>query len=609
MPQNRLPRMPATLASAAALLLMGGPAHALADAQAARPVAPCSMLAERTSHDYSILSATPLEATDQVPEQCRVLGMLPPEIMFEVVLPTRWNGRILMRGNGGYAGASPVSPGPMRRSNATVADGFVSVYTNTGHDREAEPLATFALNNRQKEIDYSFRAVRLTIQTAKELVGLYYGQPPTYTYWQGCSTGGRQGLMEAQRFPKDFDGILVGAPVLDFTGTQISGAWNAKALAEAPISLAKIGLVAEAVYDKCDGLDGLVDGLLDDPRSCDFDPAKDLPRCGEGSGDSCFSAAEVGALEKVYGGVISGGERIFPGLPFGIEAPISLAKIGLVAEAVYDKCDGLDGLVDGLLDDPRSCDFDPAKDLPRCGEGSGDSCFSAAEVGALEKVYGGVISGGERIFPGLPFGIEAEPPSGRRRSSGWNRWLINEAGPSTQQVFAETFLQYMAFEPDEPEFDWRSFDFDGDPGRTAFIRSILDATDPDLTRFRDSGGKMLMYFGWADPALNPLMGVDYYERAELVTGGGTRDFFRLFMVPGMFHCSGGLGVFQADYFGALMEWVEDGTAPDRIEAARVVEGQTEMTRPLCPYPEVAVHDGTGDPKRSESFACASPPAH
>ncbi len=521
MPQNRLPRMPATLASAAALLLMGGPAHALADAQAARPVAPCSMLAERTSHDYSILSATPLEATDQVPEQCRVLGMLPPEIMFEVVLPTRWNGRILMRGNGGYAGASPVSPGPMRRSNATVADGFVSVYTNTGHDREAEPLATFALNNRQKEIDYSFRAVRLTIQTAKELVGLYYGQPPTYTYWQGCSTGGRQGLMEAQRFPKDFDGILVGAPVLDFTGTQISGAWNAKALAE---------------------------------------------------------------------------------------APISLAKIGLVAEAVYDKCDGLDGLVDGLLDDPRSCDFDPAKDLPRCGEGSGDSCFSAAEVGALEKVYGGVISGGERIFPGLPFGIEAEPPSGRRRSSGWNRWLINEAGPSTQQVFAETFLQYMAFEPDEPEFDWRSFDFDGDPGRTAFIRSILDATDPDLTRFRDSGGKMLMYFGWADPALNPLMGVDYYERAELVTGGGTRDFFRLFMVPGMFHCSGGLGVFQADYFGALMEWVEDGTAPDRIEAARVVEGQTEMTRPLCPYPEVAVHDGTGDPKRSESFACASPPA-
>ncbi len=119
---------------------------------------------------------------------------------------------------------------------------------------------------------------------------------------------------------------------------------------------------------------------------------------------------------------------------------------------------------------------------------------------------------------------------------------------------------------------------------------------------------MLMYFGWADTALNPFMGVNYYEEALNVTGDETRDFFRLFMVPGMFHCGGGLGVSQADYFASLMAWVEDGKVPQRIEAARVVQGKTELTRPLCPYPEIAIYDGTGDPAESASFACGPPDA-
>ena len=167
-------------------------------------------------------------------------------------------------------------------------------------------------------------------------------------------------------------------------------------------------------------------------------------------------------------------------------------------------------------------------------------------------------------------------------------------------------MRYMAFEPDEPDFDLRSFDFDADPHRMNFMRSILDATDPDLTRLRDAGGKMIMYFGWADTALNPLMGVNYYEDAQAVTGPRTKDFFRLFMVPGMFHCGGGLGVSRADYLGALMAWVESGTAPDRLVAERVVEGKTELTRPLCPYPEVATYDGEGDPKSADSFGCGPP---
>ena len=489
-------------------------------ASAARPAVPCSALGERTVHEYTVLSAVALDATGPAPKRCRVLGMLPPEILFEVVMPEDWNGRILMQGNGGYAGTSPDAPQRVARSSRVAADGFVSVYTNTGHDRTAEPLATFALNNRQKEVDYSFRAVRLTLQTAKQLVELYYGQPPNYTYWQGCSTGGRQGLMAAQRFPKDFDGILVGAPVLDFTGTQIWGAWNARALAGTGLDLDKIQVVARAVYEKCDALDGLRDGLLEDPRQCGFQPGEDLLRCTEG----------------------------------------------------------------------------PAPD-----------CFTEAQIDALDKVYGGVVSGGDVIFPGLPVGSEAAPRSGRRVASGWNGWLLSRDGPSRQEIFAETFLRYMAFDRDAPELSVEDFDFDRDPSRMRFIRSILDATDPDLSRFRDAGGKMLMYFGWADTALNPMMGVDYYEAARGVTGESTGEFFRLFMVPGMFHCSGGLGVFGADYFGALVDWVERDIAPERIEASRVVEGRTEMTRPLCPYPQVAVYDGQGDPASSRSFTCSDPP--
>ena len=342
------------LATCAAAFGQAGPSTA----GPSRPTMDCAPLGELTVPAYSILSATRFEASGGTASRCRVVGVLPPEIVFEVVLPDAWNGRILMTGNGGYAGTSPDARGRRQRSARIASSGFVSVYTNTGHDREAEPLGSFALNNRQKEIDYSFRAVRLTIQTAKELTTLYYGQPANYAYWQGCSTGGRQGLMAAQRFPKDFDGIVVGAPVLNFTDTQIWGAWNARALAETPLGLSKVESIAEAIYARCDELDGLKDGLLEDPRNCDFDPRRDLPQC-EGE--------------------------------------------------------------------------------------SGGQCFSDAEVTVLEQIYGGVTSGGKPLFPGLPFGSEAKPPTGQRRTSGWNGWIIAEGRPSRQAVFAETFFRYMAF--------------------------------------------------------------------------------------------------------------------------------------------------------------------
>jgi feruloyl esterase len=263
-------------------------------------------------------------------------------------------------------------------------------------------------------------------------------------------------------------------------------------------------------------------------------------------------------------------------------------------------------VADGLLEDPRQCDFDPAQHLPRC-EGATDSeCFSAPEIDALSLFYADVRGGGEILFPGWPLGAEAPPPSGRNATSGWNRWIVNEDGLPIQQIFSETFFRNLAFRPDEPDFDWRRFDFDKDPQRMGFIHSILDATNPDLRAYQDRGGKLLMYFGWADTALNPMMGVNYYQDVVDTMGPKTADFFRLYMVPGMFHCGGGLGVDQFDAFTRLVNWVEAGETPERIDAARVIDGQVELTRPLCPYPQVAKYNGSGDPKSAASFACAAP---
>ena len=484
----------------------------------ARARVPCASLVALTTHDYSIVSAALVEEKDNMPEHCRVSGVIPPEIRFEVNLPTAWNRRFYMHGNGGYAGTPPDHPHNARQRDNGLRHGFATAYTNTGHDSEVEPLATFAHDNLQKEIDYGFRAVHLTVVTAKELLGAYYGDALSYSYWDGCSTGGRQGLMSAQRFPGDFDGVIAGAPVLNFTDTVIWGTWNAKAL---------------------------------------------------------------------------------------LDAPISLAKVSVVARKVYARCDSLDGLEDGLIDDPRECDFDPAKHLPQCAESTAEGCLIESEIRALEKIYNGVISNGKVLFPGQLVGAEAGPPSGDR-ASGWNGSIVNENGPSFQRVFAETFLKYMAFEKDDPHYDWKTFDFDEDPAKTGFIRSIIDARNPDLSAFQEQGGKILMYFGWADTAVNPLMGVDYYEQVVAKMSDRTTDFFRLFMVPGMFHCQGGLGVDRFDALTHLIDWVEFGKAPDRIVAARIEEGMLEMTRPLCPYPETARYRGSGNTNDEASFECVEP---
>jgi len=272
---------------------------------------------------------------------------------------------------------------------------------------------------------------------------------------------------------------------------------------------------------------------------------------------------------------------------------------------VYTLCDSKDGLKDGLIDDPRRCSFQPSRDLRRCAAGEDtDSCFSAPQIGTLEKIYGDIKSQGKRIFPGLPVGSEMAGSNGR---SGWDQWIVRETpGKTTAYSFAESFFRYMAFPRKDEAIELSTFEIEKIPQRLGWIHNILDATDPDLSRFRNQKGKMLMYFGWADPTLNAQMGVDYYESVLQKMGGSTKEFFRLFMQPGVFHCGGGVGPGNFEPLLVVMEWVESKKAPDHIKAAQIANGKTIRTRPLCPYPQVARYSGTGSINQAENFRCVNP---
>jgi feruloyl esterase len=173
-------------------------------------------------------------------------------------------------------------------------------------------------------------------------------------------------------------------------------------------------------------------------------------------------------------------------------AALSLEKLRLVGDAVYRRCDALDGSADGLIDDPCRCDFDPARDLPLCAaRQERPDCFTPGQVRALKAIYGGVVSGGKPYFPGQPVGAEkvgkpfvgSAPPS-----SGWDQWLIAEAGKSRQLLYGESFVRHMGFRKADPSYDWRTFDFDRDPARMDAIRGILDARNVDLSEFSARAG-------------------------------------------------------------------------------------------------------------------------
>jgi len=484
----------------------------------------CSDFVSRTVDAYSVLSAQVQSGGEGVPDHCRITGMIPPEILFEVNLPLAWNGRFYMYGNGGFAGQSPASKAPER--NQALRHGFATAYTNTGHDAQRDPGASFAYQNVQKVIDYSFRAVHLTAVHAKQLISEFYKREPSYSYWDGCSKGGRQGMMSAQRFPEDFDGIVAGAPAFDFTGTMLMYYWVTRVMDGFSFSPEKVDFLAQQVYAKCDAIDGLEDGLITDPRRCDFDPAKHLPVCaGPGDGSNCFTQDEISRLSDIYKGPQRNGESIYPGAPPGAETR---------------------GLVIG--------------------------------------------------------------PDGEEHSvSGWLPWIVSTSGPTFQEIMVSSYLKYLAFERDNPDYAWRDYSIDPLPeGLDPATPRLLDVKSTDMSRFRARGGKMVTYFGWADTAINPMPIVTYYESLQPAMNQDPHDFYRLFMVPGMFHCRGGAGADQMDVMTTVIEWVETGKAPDSILGQHVVGGEVEFSRPQCPYPQVARYIGAGELKASTSFECGLP---
>jgi feruloyl esterase len=482
----------------------------------------CEALSKFKSRGILQITAATIPAAASVPAYCRVTGLLDPEIAFEVSLPAKWNGRFYMFGNGGHAGEALDEPMRTSQRDAALQVGFAVAQTNTGHDSRKEPGATFVLSNPQKAIDYAYRAVHLTVTTAKGIAKDYYGKPVSRAYWNSCSNGGRQGLIEAQRFPQDFDGIVANAPWLDQTGFTIGAMWNQKALSGAPVTAAKMALVAEKVMARCDAIDGLKDGLIDDPRKCAFDPVRDVPACSE--------------------------------------------------------------------------------------DRDGPNCLTAAQAAATAKVYSGPVSNGKPFFAGFMPGSEAVMPNffGGGSSSGWMNTIVSAQpdGKSADFNLAENTMRYLVHKPPQPDYDYRTFDFDRDIHLLDDWSRQADAKNPNLTEFKKRGGKLLVTYGWADSVLQPMMGVNYYEQAVAKNGPDTTAFFRLFMVPGMAHCAGGIGPDQHDPMTAIINWVEKGKAPDSILARQVEKDRVVRTRPLCPYPQVARYSGQGSIDDAANFRCA-----
>jgi feruloyl esterase len=447
----------------------------------------------------------PTAGAPLLPAFCRVAATLKPssdsEIKVEVWLPSgnTWNGKYLAVGGGGWVGS--INYGGMA---GALQEGYATSSTDTGHTGGS---AEFAVGHPEKVTDFAYRAVHEMTVKAKAIIAAHYGRGPRFSYWTGCSTGGRQGLLEAQRYPADFDGIIAGAPA----NNQIQlCAW-------------RFALETQALKD----------------------PARVVPP----------------------------------------------AKTALLHRAVLAACDALDGVQDGFLSDPQKCRFDPATLL--CRGPDSDNCLTAPQLESVKLAYSPVYKKtGEPIYPGLAPGSEA----------GWA--LLTGVRPEPSGIDLGMF-RYVAHE--DPAWDWRSFDLDRDTALADKKAGSMTAVDPDLSAFKARGGKLLIYHGWSDGgsggAISPLNTVEYFSSVLKRMGPNQENWLRLFMVPGMEHCGGGPGPSQFNALAALERWRESDIAPDRITAFHVENNRVTMTRPLCPYPNVAVYAGTGSTNDDANFVC------
>ena len=433
-----------------------------------------------------------------LPTHCRLAIVMKPSndshIEAEVWLPAEWNGKFQAVGNGGWAGT--ITYPAMARA---LREGYATASTDTGHKGAN---SAFAIGHPEKLIDFGYRAVHEMTVQSKAIINAFYKKPARLSYWNGCSTGGRQGLMAAQRYPADFDAILAGAPANNHTRMQVS----------------RVAVAAPAVRD----------------------PAAIVPR----------------------------------------------EKLAMVTRAVLDACDATDGIKDGFLNDPRACKFDIAR--LQCTGADADSCLTAPQVATMKGAYAPVkLSSGELVFPGKELGSE----------TAWG--MVG----GTADALSVSGLQIAH---GDAAWDAKSFDLARDlPITLKNVGYATNAIDPDLRAFKARGGKLLLYHGWNDGLISPGNTLDYADAVRKTMGNGQDDWLRVFMLPGVGHCQGGAGPDQVNWMGALERWREGGKAPDQIQAAKVEGNRIEITRPLCPHPQIAKYSGIGSTNDAQNFVCAA----
>jgi hypothetical protein len=433
---------------------------------------------------------------------CRVTGVIGTEIRFSLLLPDTWNGKFMMGGGGGFVGTID------NQASVTVNDGYATVGTDTGH-QGAMFDASWALDNLERQVNWGYVAVHRTAETAKAILRHYYGATEKRSYFSGCSNGGRQGLMEAQRYPDDFDGIVVGAPAHDF-----------------------VGLAAQFVRDV---------------------------------------------------------QAVFPD-PHNLSTPMFTPETLKSVEAqIVEKCDAVDGVKDGLLEDPRRCNVDVA----------GLAGLSDRQRAALKKIYAQTSGKGGAIYPARPVGGEGEVDS-------WPAWITGGSADATPQApslgfaLATQFFKYLVF--NDRSWDYSGYDVANARKDARLAATFMNATNPDLDAFKAKGRKLIMWHGWSD-ALTALASIEYYEEVRK-RDDGVRDYFRLFLMPGVLHCSGGPGPDTVDWPATIADWVENGKAPDRVIARKAAAGgAASRTRPLCPYPQRSEYTGSGSTDDAANFVC------
>jgi feruloyl esterase len=510
-----------------------------------------------------VTPTTPPTTLTGLPAFCRVTATLTPmsdsAIRIEVWLPkTTWNSRFLGTGGGGFQGI--ISYGELA---AGIQQGFAATNSDLGTGSSGcsplycgsagnmgNPLAiafgdpasqtTGLFGHPERIKDFGYRAIHLMTVRGKEIANAFYGQGARTAYFAGCSTGGQNALMEAQRFPDDYNGILAGAAAFNRTDLHMAGlaSWqNTHATPGRFILPGQMTLINKAVLAQCAGQDGGVktDQFLTDPRDCKFDP-KALQCTGSSLPPACLSAEQVTAMRNYYAGTINPrtGQVINPGSERGNETD-NIFALGLAFQ----------------------------ERLP------------------------------EPAFDGLFY------------------WVF---GSSFGHLSSAT--------------NYANFDFDRDVDTVDDqLARTLNADSADLSDFNRRGNKLLMYHGWADPLIPSQSSINYFnalvkndsrdrdgvQQVDFRPGDGgnlaaTQKYARLFMVPGMFHCSGGPGPNVFDAITPLVKWAEQGVAPETIIATKFVADTppaVQMTRPLCVYPKVARYKGSGDSNAAANSACVT----